>query len=158
MLWRSLMPCNLLPNSDVDTPQQLAHVSVCFGYGGIDLGLHRVFGDRLRLAAVCEIEVFAVENALAKMEAGLLPPAPIWPDVRTFPWSEFRGKLDGNQELINYCTTLEKVCVDVVESGRMTKDLAVCIHGNKVSHGEHYLYTEEFLDALDADLRTALSI
>ena len=83
------------------------------------------------------------------------------PIASIFAWTrglEFRGKLDGNQELINYCTTLEKVCVDVVESGRMTKDLAVCIHGNKVSHGEHYLYTEEFLDALDADLRTALSI
>ena len=35
----------------------------------------------------------------------------------------------------------------------MTKDLAVCIHGNKVNHGEHYLYTEEFLDALDSNLK-----
>src|SRR5206468_4919695 len=58
---------------------------------------------------------------------------------------EFRGKLDGNQELINFCHALEQVCVETVESGKMTKDLAVCIHGNKVNHGEHYLYTEEFL-------------
>ena len=64
--------------------------------------------------------------------------------------------MDGNQDLINFCHTLEKVCVDVVESGKMTKDLAVCIHGNKVKHGEHYLYTEEFLDELDKGLRASL--
>jgi isocitrate dehydrogenase len=65
--------------------------------------------------------------------------------------------LDNNQELINFCHALEKVCVDVVESGKMTKDLAVCIHGNKVNHGEHYLYTEEFLDAIDSQLKEVLS-
>jgi len=51
---------------------------------------------------------------------------------------------------------LEKVCVATVESGKMTKDLAVCAYGNNVKHGEHYLYTEEFLDALDANLKAAL--
>jgi isocitrate dehydrogenase len=81
------------------------------------------------------------------------------PIASIFAWTrglEFRGKLDGNQELINFCQALEKVCVEVVESGKMTKDLAVCIHGNKVEHGKHYLYTEEFLDALDAGLKTKL--
>jgi isocitrate dehydrogenase len=39
----------------------------------------------------------------------------------------------------------------------MTKDLAVCIYGNKVNHGEHYLYTEEFLDAIDANLQAKLA-
>jgi isocitrate dehydrogenase len=58
--------------------------------------------------------------------------------------------------LIRFCETLEQVCVDVVESGKMTKDLAVCVHGNDVRHGEHYLYTEEFLDALDTELRARL--
>ena len=38
----------------------------------------------------------------------------------------------------------------------MTKDLAVIIHGNKVTHGEHYLYTEEFLEELDKGLKTKL--
>ena len=75
----------------MDTTKQLSHISLCFGYGGIDLGLHRIFGDRLRLAAVCEIEAFAVENALSKMEAGLIPPAPVWTDPRTFPWESFVG-------------------------------------------------------------------
>lgn len=82
------------------------------------------------------------------------------PIASIFAWTrglEFRGKLDNNQALINFCHTLEKVCVDVVESGKMTKDLAVCIHGNKVSHGEHYLYTQEFLDAIDAELSIRLS-
>lgn len=82
------------------------------------------------------------------------------PIASIFAWTrglEFRGKLDNNQELINFCQTLEKVCVDVVEAGKMTKDLAVCIHGNKVNHGEHYLYTEEFLDAIDAELSTRLT-
>ncbi|MFM8770928.1 MAG: NADP-dependent isocitrate dehydrogenase [Candidatus Kapaibacterium sp.] len=81
------------------------------------------------------------------------------PIASIFAWTrglEFRGKLDGNAELVNFCQTLERVCVDVVESGRMTKDLAVCIHGNGVRHGEHYLYTEEFLDALDQELRARL--
>ncbi|MEI6021722.1 MAG: NADP-dependent isocitrate dehydrogenase [Bacteroidota bacterium] len=81
------------------------------------------------------------------------------PIASIFAWTrglEFRGKLDGNQDLINFCHALEKVCVETVESGKMTKDLAVCAFGNKVKHGEHYLYTEEFLDALDSNLKKAL--
>jgi isocitrate dehydrogenase len=82
------------------------------------------------------------------------------PIASIFAWTrglEFRGKLDGNQELVNFCHALEQVCVETVESGKMTKDLAVCIHGNKVSHGEHYLYTQEFLDALDVNLKVKLA-
>lgn len=81
------------------------------------------------------------------------------PIASIFAWTrglEFRGKKDGNTELVNFCQTLEKVCVATVESGKMTKDLAVCIHGNKVKHGEHYLYTEEFLAAIDDNLKIAL--
>jgi isocitrate dehydrogenase len=82
------------------------------------------------------------------------------PIASIFAWTRglmFRGKLDGNQELINFCQTLEDVCIETVESGKMTKDLAVCIHGNKVEHGAHYLYTEEFLDALDSNLKAKLN-
>lgn len=81
------------------------------------------------------------------------------PIASIFAWTrglEFRGKLDGNRELIHFCHTLEAVCVETVESGKMTKDLAVCIHGKKVNHGEHYLNTQEFLDVLDANLRMKL--
>jgi len=81
------------------------------------------------------------------------------PIASIFAWTrglEFRGKLDNNQALINFCQTLEEVCVETVESGKMTKDLAVCIYGNKVNHGEHYLYTEEFLEALNQNLQFKL--
>ncbi len=81
------------------------------------------------------------------------------PIASIFAWTrglEFRGKLDNNPELINFCQTLEKVCVATVESGKMTKDLAICAFGNKVNHGEHYLYTEEFLAAIDDNLKVAL--
>lgn len=81
------------------------------------------------------------------------------PIASIFAWTrglEFRGKLDNNQELIRFSQALEEVCVETVESGKMTKDLAVCIYGNKVNHGEHYLYTEEFLDALDENLKKKL--
>jgi isocitrate dehydrogenase len=82
------------------------------------------------------------------------------PIASIFAWTrglEFRGQLDNNQELIRFSKALEEVCVETVESGIMTKDLAVCVHGNKVSHGEHYVYTEEFLDALDANLQKKLA-
>ena len=81
------------------------------------------------------------------------------PIASIFAWTrglEFRGKLDNNQELINFCQALEQVCIETVESGKMTKDLAVCAHGNNVKHGEHYLYTEEFLDAIDQNLKKKL--
>lgn len=83
------------------------------------------------------------------------------PIASIFAWTrglEFRGKLDGNTQLIDFCKALETVCVEVVESGKMTKDLAVCIHGNKVEHGKHYLYTEEFLDAIDSALKSKLGM
>lgn len=81
------------------------------------------------------------------------------PIASIFAWTRglaFRGKLDNNQALISFCETLEKVCIETVESGKMTKDLAVCIHGNKVEHGKHYLYTDEFLDALNSALKAKL--
>jgi len=82
------------------------------------------------------------------------------PIASIFAWTRglaFRGKLDGNQELIDFCNTLETVCIETVESGVMTKDLAVCIHGNKVNAGEHYVFTEEFLDALDRGLQAKMN-
>jgi isocitrate dehydrogenase len=81
------------------------------------------------------------------------------PIASIFAWTRglgHRGKLDNNPELIHFCETLEKVCVATVESGKMTKDLAVCIHGEKVA-SEHYLTTEKFLDALDENLKKALN-
>ncbi len=82
------------------------------------------------------------------------------PIASIFAWTRglaFRGKLDGTQALIDFANALEAVCVETVVEGKMTKDLAVCIHGNKVNHGEHYLYTEEFLDSIDSNLQKKLS-
>ncbi|RRK00903.1 DNA cytosine methyltransferase [Opitutaceae bacterium TAV3] len=86
-------PIRRLGSHDMDTSTTVNHLSVCSGYGGIDLGLRRVVRG-LRTVAACEIEAFAVANLVAKMEAGFLDAAPVWPDVKTFPWSSFRGAVD----------------------------------------------------------------
>ena len=78
------------------------------------------------------------------------------PLASIFAWTRglaFRGQLDNNEELITFCRNLEKICIEIVESGKMTKDLAICIHGNKIEHGRHYLYTEEFLDEIEKSLK-----
>jgi len=83
------------------------------------------------------------------------------PIASIFAWTRglaFRGKLDNNQDLIKFSDALEAVCIETVEEGKMTKDLAVCIHGNKVNHGEHFLYTEEFLDAIDVNLKKKMGL
>jgi isocitrate dehydrogenase len=81
------------------------------------------------------------------------------PIASIFAWTRglaFRGRLDNNPDLVRFCETLEKVCVDTVESGKMTKDLAVCIHGKDVKP-DSYLYTEDFLDTLDRNLKARLA-
>jgi isocitrate dehydrogenase len=81
------------------------------------------------------------------------------PIASIFAWTrglEFRGRLDNNQALKDFCHALEQVCVETVESGKMTKDLAITIKPN-VEHGTDYLYTEEFLDELDKALEKKLA-
>ncbi|MBT3175458.1 MAG: isocitrate dehydrogenase (NADP(+)) [Desulfobacula sp.] len=81
------------------------------------------------------------------------------PIASIFAWTRglaFRGKLDRNQALIDFCDTLEKVCVETVESGKMTKDLALCIHGKSLDK-HHYLNTQQFLDAIDNNLSKNMS-
>ncbi len=80
------------------------------------------------------------------------------PIASIFAWTKglaFRGKLDNNQDLTDFCTTLEKVCVDTVERGIMTKDLALCIHGGDLNES-HYVTTEQFLEALDKGLQSKM--
>lgn len=77
------------------------------------------------------------------------------PIASIYAWTRglaFRGKLDNNQALIDFCDTLEKVCIETVEKGIMTKDLAVCIHGKNLNNS-HYVSTEDFLDALNKGLK-----
>ncbi|MFO7869335.1 MAG: isocitrate dehydrogenase (NADP(+)) [Bacteroidales bacterium] len=77
------------------------------------------------------------------------------PIASIFAWTRglaFRGKLDKNTELIDFCTALENVCIETVESGIMTKDLALSIHGAKM-RDSHWVTTEDFLAALDKGLK-----
>jgi len=81
------------------------------------------------------------------------------PIASIFAWTrglDFRGKLDGNQALRDFATTLEQVCIDTVESGKMTKDLALLIHGKEMNES-HWLTTEQFLEALDAGLQAKMN-
>ena len=81
------------------------------------------------------------------------------PIASIFAWTQglaFRGKLDGNEALIKFCKTLERTCIETVEEGKMTKDLAVCIHGEKVS-AEHYLTTDKFMAALREGLERRMA-
>ena len=80
------------------------------------------------------------------------------PIASIFAWTRglaHRGKLDDNKKLINFCLTLENVCIETVESGKMTKDLAVLIHGKKTDNS-HYLTTQQFLSELKKNLESKI--
>jgi isocitrate dehydrogenase len=73
------------------------------------------------------------------------------PIASIFAWTRglmFRGRMDGTPDVVGFAETLEKVCVDVVESGKMTKDLAALI-----GPGHPFLSTDQFMDAVDGELR-----
>lgn len=75
-----------------------------------------------------------------------------------FAWSRglaHRAKLDENLKLLDFTEKLETACIETVESGKMTKDLALLIHGSRVSRSQ-YLNTEEFIDAVARKLRSKL--
>lgn len=77
------------------------------------------------------------------------------PIASIFAWTRglaHRAKLDNNAELSKFATDLEKVCIETVEQGFMTKDLALCIHDAKSLKREHYLSTQQFLDKLADNL------
>ena len=77
------------------------------------------------------------------------------PIASIFAWTQglaYRGKMDGTPDVVKFAETVEKVCVDLVESGKMTKDLAILI-GDSTPH----LTTEQYLDAVDAELQKRMS-
>ena len=77
------------------------------------------------------------------------------PIASIFAWTQglaHRGKLDGTPEVTEFAKTLERVCIETVESGQMTKDLAILI-----SKEQSWLTTEEFLAAIDTNLQKAMS-
>lgn len=80
------------------------------------------------------------------------------PIASIYAWTRglaFRGKLDGNADLQNFCKSLEDVIIQTVESGKMTKDLALCIHGKDLKE-EHYLTTDQFMATLTENLQGKL--
>lgn len=72
----------------------IPYVSLCSGYEGIGLGLHRCIPN-LRAVAYCEREAFAIANLVAKMENGFLDSAPVFTDVANFPWAELTEVMAG---------------------------------------------------------------
>jgi isocitrate dehydrogenase len=76
------------------------------------------------------------------------------PIASIFAWTRgllYRGKLDNNKDLVNFAQTIEKVCVDTVESGSMTKDLAILI-----SDKQEWQNTQDFLSTIDKNLQKSL--
>ena len=76
------------------------------------------------------------------------------PIASIFAWTRglsYRGKLDQNNELINFAQQIEKVCIETIESGSMTKDLAILISEKQDWHS-----TEDFLSILDKNLNQSL--
>ncbi len=77
------------------------------------------------------------------------------PIASIFAWTRglaHRGKLDSNKELIKFAQTLEKVCIECVEGGSMTKDLAILVGPNS-----KFLTTNQFLDEIDGNLKRELN-
>ena len=77
------------------------------------------------------------------------------PIASIFAWTRglsYRGKMDDNSKLINFAETIEKVCIDTVQSGFMTKDLAIL-----VSKEQEWLNTQDFLEKINSNLQSALS-
>ena len=77
------------------------------------------------------------------------------PIASIFAWTRglaHRGKLDNNNELIKFASSIEKVCVETVESGSMTKDLAILI-----DKSSKYLTTNQFLETIDGNLKKKLN-
>jgi len=77
----------------VDNTKKLNHLSLCAGYGGIDLGLTRALGAT-RTVCFVEIEAFPQYNLVQKIEAGFLDLCPIWTNLKTMPWELFSGRVD----------------------------------------------------------------
>lgn len=95
-----------MDTKEINTPNQpnnetmhsnnpiVPYISLCSGYEGIGLGLHRCIPN-LRCVAYCEREAFAIANLVAKMESGLLDAAPVFTDVTNFPWADYAPYMAG---------------------------------------------------------------
>jgi isocitrate dehydrogenase len=77
------------------------------------------------------------------------------PIASIFAWTRglsYRGQMDDTPDVTEFAETLERVCIETVESGKMTKDLALLVEGD-----QGYLNTQDFLDAIDSNLQKEMS-
>jgi isocitrate dehydrogenase len=77
------------------------------------------------------------------------------PIASIFAWTrglQFRGQFDNTPEVVTFAETLERVCIETVEAGDMTKDLALLI-----SPDQRWMTTDEFMDKLDENLKKAMA-
>lgn len=77
----------------MDNTKDITILSLCTGYAGIDLGIKRVFRNT-KVICYCELEAYNISNLVQKIEGGLLDTAPIWTDIKTFPWACFSQRVD----------------------------------------------------------------
>lgn len=69
------------------------------------------------------------------------------------PFSVHRAKLDDNAALAEWCSALETAVIETIETGKVTKDLAICVHGTTKVSPDQYLNTEAFMDAISETMQ-----
>lgn len=100
-------------------------------------------------ASSCKIAAGTVTRHWREYQKG--NPTSTNPVASIFAWTRGlaqRGKLDDNQELIDFCTSLEEGVIETIQAGHMTKDLAICVHGTNKVTPDQYLTTTPFMDEI----------
>ena len=127
--------------------------SVAQGYGSLGLMTSVLMtpdGKTIEAEAAHGTVTRHFKNHIKGLETSTNPIASI------FAWSRglhFRGKFDNNDKLINFSKKLEDTCIETVESGKMTKDLAILINPN-----QKWLNTQDFLETLKENLENKLKV
>jgi len=108
-----------------------------------------VLSGSVRLVSSCNTAAGTVTRHWREYQKG--KPTSTNPVASIFAWTRGlaqRGKLDDNQELIDFCTSLEEGVIETIQAGHMTKDLAICVHGTNKVTPDQYLTTTPFMDEI----------